>query len=131
MTDGPIGPIMKTILAMPKLCLIGAIVAAVGIGSAQARWVLGHGLTSCTAWTQAHTTNAPERLNMEDWIAGYLSNFNSLTNDPDVPDFLKDEDWDGLITWIDHYCDAHPLDKLKKAARELELDLLGHHMAPP
>ena len=68
---------------------------------------------------------------MEDWIAGYLSNFNSLTNDSDVPDFLKDEDWDGLITWIDHYCDAHPLDKLEKAARELELNLLGHHMAPP
>jgi len=121
---------MKTTLAVSKLCLISAVVAN-GIGSAQARWVLGHGLTSCGAWTQAHATNAPERLNMEDWIAGYLSNFNSLTNDPDVPDFLKDEDWDGLITWIDHYCDAHPLDKLEKAARELELDLLGHHMAPP
>ena len=121
---------MKTMLAVSKLCLISAVVAN-GIGSAQARWVLGHGLTSCDVWTQAHATNAPERLNMEDWIAGYLSNFNSLTNDPDVPGFLKDEDWDGLITWIDHYCDAHPLDKLEKAARELELNLLGHHMAPP
>ena len=73
-----------------------------GVGSAQARWVFG-GLSSCGAWTQARTTNAPERLNMEDWIAGYLSNFNSLTNDSDVPDFLKDEDWDGLIAWIDNY----------------------------
>jgi hypothetical protein len=67
------------------LCLVVAVVA-LGIGSAQARWVLGHGLTSCGAWTQAHTTNAPERLSMEDWIAGYLSDFNSLTDNPDVPD---------------------------------------------
>ena len=119
---------MKTTLAVPKPCLIGVVVA-LGIGSAQARWILGHGLTPCGAWTQAHTTNAPERLNMEDWIAGYLSNFNSLTNDPDVPDFLKDEDWDGLITWIDRYCEAHPPDKLEKAARELELDLLSYGAA--
>ena len=64
---------------------------------------------------------------MEDWIAGYLSNFNSLTNDPDVSDFLKDEDWDGLIGWIDNYCAANPSDKLEKAARELELDRFAHN----
>lgn len=79
----------------------------------------------------SRTNLVPERLNMEDWVAGYLSNFNSLINGRDVPDFLKDEDWDGLIAWIDNYCAANPLDKLEKAARELELDLLGHHMAPP
>ena len=101
---------MKTILAVLKLV---GVVVAIGIGGAQARWVLGHGLTSCSAWTQAHSTNAPERLNMEDWVAGYLSNFNSLTNDPDVPDFLKDEDWNGLIAWIDTYCAAHSLDSLE------------------
>ena len=116
---------MKTILAVPKLCLVGVVVA-VGIGSAQARWILSHGLTSCVAWTQAHSTNAPERLNMEDWVAGYLSNFNSLTDDPDVPDFLKDEDWDGLIVWIDSYCAAHPLDKLETAARSLVVELVQH-----
>jgi hypothetical protein len=60
-----------------------------------------------------------------------LSNFNRITNDPNVPDFLKDEDWNGLITWIDEYFAAHSLDSLEKAARELELELLGHHMAPP
>jgi hypothetical protein len=91
-----------------RLCLVVAVVA-LGIGSAQARWVLGHGLTSCGAWTQAHTTNAPERLSMEDWVAGYLSAVNSLTDDPDVPDFLKDEDWDGLMAWIDTYCTAQPI----------------------
>ncbi len=115
---------------MKTLAVVGVVVA-IGIGSAHARWVLGHGLTSCGTWTQAHTTDAPERLRMEDWIAGYLSDFNSLTDDPDVPDFLKDEDWDGLITWIDNYCATHPLDKLAKAAQALELELLNHHLAPP
>jgi hypothetical protein len=68
---------------------------------------------------------------MEDWIAGYLSAFNSLTDDPATPDFLKDEDWDGLIAWIDNYCAARPLDKLETAGRSLVLELAEHHMAPP
>jgi hypothetical protein len=87
------------------------------------------GLSSCGAWTQARTTNAPERLSMEYWLAGYLSTFNTTPDDPDldIPDFLKNEDWDGLMDWIDTYCAAHSLDKLDKAARELVLELLGHH----
>ena len=47
------------------LCVI-SLMAGMEIGSAQERFVLGQGRTSCTAWTQAHTTNAPERLNMEE-----------------------------------------------------------------
>jgi hypothetical protein len=112
------------------LCAIG-VVASVSVGSAQARWVLGRGLTPCGALIQAHTTNAPEQLNMEDWVAGYLSSFNSLTDDPNIPDFLKNEDWDGLIAWIDNYCATHPLDKLETAARSLVVELAEHHMAPP
>jgi hypothetical protein len=68
---------------------------------------------------------------MEDWIAGYLSAFNSLTDDPDTPDFLKSEDWDGLIAWMDNYCAAHPLDKLETAARALAIELAEHHLTPP
>jgi len=60
-----------------------------------------------------------------------LSSFNSLTDDASAPDFLKDEDWDGLIAWMDNYCATHPLDKLAKAAQALELELLNHHLAPP
>jgi hypothetical protein len=44
---------------------------------------------------------------------------------------LKDEDWDGLIAWIDNYCAAHPLDKLDTAARSLVVELAEHHSAPP
>jgi hypothetical protein len=123
---------MKTIIVFFLVALsVSPVVAqddpAKGIGSAQQRWSFG-GLSSCEIWTQAHTTNAPERLSMEHWIAGYLSNFNTILDDPDgVPDFLKDEDWDALRAWIDNYCAAHPDDKLDKAARELEFELLGHH----
>jgi hypothetical protein len=122
---------MKTTLGPLKLCLVGAVVA-VGVGSAQARSILGHGLTSCGAWTQARTTNAPERLSMEHWVAGYLSNFNSLNDeDSNIPDLLKDQKWDGLMGWIDTYCAAHPLDKVDRAARTLELELLGQHLVAP
>jgi hypothetical protein len=119
---------MKTTLGALKLCLVGVVVA-VGIGSAEARQILGHGLTLCGAWTQARITNAPERLNMEHWVAGYPSNFNTVNDvDPSIPDLLKDQEWDGLMAWIDTYCAAHPLDKVDRAARTLELELLGHHL---
>ena len=108
------------------LCVI-SLMASMEIGSAQERFVLGHGRTSCTAWTQAHTTNAPERLNMEDWIAGFLSAFNGFTDDPDVPDFLKNEDWDALKAWIDNYCAGHSVDNLDKASNALAIELVEHH----
>ena len=113
---------------MLKSLFLVAVTVALGIGAAQARSVLGHGLTSCDAWAQASKT---ERLNMESWIAGYLSSFNSLIDDPDVPDFLKDEDWDGLMAWIDNYCAAHPGDKLETAALWPAVELGDHHSTPP
>jgi hypothetical protein len=100
-----------------------ALAVAVGIGSAQGRTVLGHGLTSCGGWTQAQGS---ERSSLETWVAGYLSSFNSLTGDANDPDFLKDEDWDGLIAWIDNYCSAHPDYKLETAARSLVIELVQH-----
>ena len=110
--------------------MAGLEIGSANIGSADARFVLGHGQTSCDSWTQAHMTNAPGRLKMEDWIAGYLSAFNGFTDDPDVPDFLKDEDWDGLIGWISTYCGAHSLDNLDKAAYSLAIQLVEHHELP-
>jgi hypothetical protein len=126
----PSGANMKTTLGALKLCLVGVVVA-VGIGSAQARRILGYGLSSCGAWTQARNANATERLSMEHWVAGYLSNFNSLNDeDSNIPDLLKDQEWGSIMAWIDTYCAAHPLDKVDRAARTLELELLGHHLAP-
>ena len=100
-----------------------ATVVAIGIGNAQGRTVLGQALTPCDAWTKAQ---GPERTSLETWVAGYLSSFNSLTDDVNEPDFLKDEDWDGLIVWIDNYCAVHPEDKLETAARALVVELVQH-----
>ena len=122
---------MKATWGTLKLCLVGVVVA-VGIGSAEARLILGHGLTLCGAWTQARITNAPQRLSMEHWVAGYLSNFNTLNDEnPNIPDLLKGQEWDGLMAWIDTYCAAHPLDKVDRAARTLELELLRQHLVAP
>ena len=64
---------------------------------------------------------------MEDWIAGFSSAFNGFTDDPDVPDFLKNEDWDALKAWIDNYCAGHSVDNLDKASNALAIELVEHH----
>jgi hypothetical protein len=60
-----------------------------------------------------------------------LSAFNRLTDDANDPDFLKDEDWDGLIAWMDNYCAVHPDYKLETATRALAVELAEHHLTPP
>ena len=118
-----------------RLLVAGAIVVATSpVAHADVRYGLGHGLSSCGAWTQARQMHNIDQLPMEHWVAGYLSEVNLVGPDieaPDIPDLLKGEDWAELTGWIDNYCAANPSDKLEKAARGLELDLLGHHMAPP
>jgi hypothetical protein len=121
---------------MLKRLLVAGAIVAIGIGSAHAegRWVLGHGLSPCGAWTQARKMHNIDLLPMEHWVAGYLSEANFVGPDleaPDIPDLLKGEDWTGLTTWIDNYCTAHPLDQLYTAANALVVELMHRHSSPP
>ena len=118
-----------------RLLVVGAIVVATSpVAHAEGRWVLGHGLSSCGAWTQARKMHNIDQFPMEHWVAGYLSEANFVGPDleaPDIPDLLKGEDWAGLADWIDNYCAAHPLDKLYTAANALVVELGRRHQSPP
>jgi hypothetical protein len=118
-----------------QILINGVIVLATTLSaSAEVRYGLGQGLSSCGAWIQARNMHNVDQMLMEQWIAGYLSEANLVGPDidaPDIPDLLKGEDWAGLTDWIDNYCNAHPLDKLYTAANGLVLELGRRHAPPP
>jgi hypothetical protein len=89
----------------------------------------GSGANPCSAWTQdrSGTTDAARQASQSriDWISGFFSavnlfaeQFGSLHGGID--------DRDGMIAWIDTYCQEHPTDPLFVAAGDLVFDLRNH-----
>ena len=52
------------------------------------------------------------------WVLGFVSGVNTMTANLKL-DFLKGRDAEVLVTWIDDYCAAHPLDNLAGASIQL------------
>jgi hypothetical protein len=94
------------------------------VSSADARdsfTIIGAGVESCGTWT-AETHRSVGSLN-HSWLLGYVTAFNRywLSIDKNVAQGTNAE---GLIAWMDNYCQAHPLDNISKAADNLIDELL-------
>lgn len=57
----------------------------------------------------------------EEWVLGYLTAYNEHV----APDgnISAGTDADGLMLWLDSYCQAHPLDNLGTATSALVAEL--------
>jgi hypothetical protein len=87
--------------------------------------VFGAGLSSCGEWTTARAQqNSFSNLVFSSWLLGYLSGINEALNAFKKADVLMSHDAQGLLAWMDNYCRANPLDKVKRAADELLAELL-------
>ncbi len=101
----------------PLICL--ALTVALMIGSVGAAGepfaLIGLGLASCGTWTAARRDRRSS--NYAQWILGFLSGAadvgvsNGMNLDP-----LKGVDADGVLGWMDNYCQAHPLSQIVDAA---------------
>ena len=102
--------------------LIGA---AIGVFAADAAWadntteiriIFGAGTAaSCGAWTKARQSKTAAWA--EQWVAGYLSGINTISDKPDALKGITDAE--GLMAWLDNYCQANPFDLIGTAADEL------------
>jgi hypothetical protein len=83
--------------------------------------VLGPGAISCGTWIAQRRDAGPVMYGDEDWVLGYLTAYDEHV----APDgkISAGTDSDGLMTWIDGYCQAHPLDNLATAASALATEL--------
>ncbi len=84
--------------------------------------MLGAGSRPCGSWLRARSEASPESAVMQSWVLGYLTsvNANVLTITEDVAAGQTPE---GLFSWIDNYCAAHPLDSVSRATGGLLDDL--------
>jgi hypothetical protein len=98
------------------------LIYANGQASAQERFAFGQGATSCGSWTQARQARSPVARVSAQWVAGYLSGRNVEATGPDA---LIGSDFDGLMAWIDNYCQSKPLEPLVTAAAQLFQELLS------
>jgi hypothetical protein len=79
------------------------------LAQGERRAIFGVGVSSCGAWTQARQARSNSGvLGTTQWAAGYLSGLNT---EPAAPDALDGTDFDGIMGWIDNYCQTHPLIK--------------------
>ena len=55
------------------------------------------------------------------WLLGYITASNEFG--PGSSDLTRATDVEGLKSWVDNYCTAHPLKTLAEAARSLTHEL--------
>lgn len=80
--------------------------------------IFGAGSRACGNWLQVRSQALPDSAVLQSWVLGYITgvNANLLTSSSDV---TSGADPDGLFSWIDNYCAAHPLDSVARATAAL------------
>ena len=94
--------------------ILGLLVAAaglVGVNDARAFTMSGAGHASCGTWVadRRHPDSPVAYMDVE-WMLGFLSGVGYAG--PPTADPLGGLDGNAVATWIDNYCQAHPLEKI-------------------
>jgi hypothetical protein len=101
-------------LALLLLCSMTSTAEAVN--------VYGYGNMSCGQWTEVRTAenrNAddPHALMMVAWMHGFLTAASIAYSNQNAS--LKTGDNAAFKSWIDNYCQSHPLDEFVDAVHKL------------
>jgi hypothetical protein len=116
---------MPHVLLAKPACLIALVAISVmcssGQGEAEEKVLIGVGSASCGKWTEAHCPSTECRL-FHQWVLGYISGVNWRAPTADLLD-ATELDYAALMSWMDNYCQTHPLDPITKGANELVMVL--------
>lgn len=82
--------------------------------------IYGLGTQSCGAWNnaRAHKSSEATENAMTSWAQGFVSAAANYSH-------LKESDSDGLASFLDQYCQAHPLASFYTASSHLVMALGG------
>src|SRR3989339_1034376 len=79
--------------------------------------IYGHGATSCGLWVQdRREKNSYGSFSNTAWVLGYISATGYYIE-------LKKTDLAAIEYWLDKYCAAHPLKRIKDATDSLIMEL--------
>ena len=112
---------------MIRTLLLGLVlvIAAADGASAQGRTGYGYSSFSCGEWQQSRTAKGTGSLQLEAYVAGYLSGFNMAFTGPDFIAGTPNDKGVSFHIWIDNYCRDKPLDTLSQAVVALKNELLA------
>jgi hypothetical protein len=90
--------------------------------------ILGAGGRPCGSWLLVRSQALPDSAVLQSWVLGYITsvNANLLTSTGDVTAGASPE---ALFSWIDNYCEAHPLESLARVTSALLDSLLVKNKA--
>jgi hypothetical protein len=111
---------------MKSTCVLAfalAIPSALGVTAQQRDYVnYGRGAKSCGLWLQDKQSDSPDGLSDYDidktWVLGFVSGYGYKTGSG-----LRETDSGGIFTFMDSYCQAHPLDAIYTGVQALVQEL--------
>ena len=80
--------------------------------------VLGAGFSSCESWTTDRDADGPNSRFKEQWVLGYVTAMNNwvlAANRGAARNLAEEDGVEGLLDWMDDYCDDHPLTNVGNA----------------
>lgn len=81
--------------------------------------VRGVGEEDCGVWVgHRKIPNDPKALEMEAWVNGFMTAADLYSNDGDTKVSRE-----GMLVWMDRYCQRRPLDQVYRATRNLIYEL--------
>jgi hypothetical protein len=106
---------------MPKIraSILAAVIA--GVSPASAYMGIGAGEASCGTWNEDRAARPYMWQQDEEWALGYLTGVAGASG----VDLLASTDANGVISWMNGYCAAYPLDRIYQGADKLG-DELAH-----
>lgn len=109
--------LLGTVTNMRFIAILATLILASCVRpahSAEARkyMVYGAGAASCGAWLAAR--RAGDWYLQGQWVLGFVSGYGYSAGNS-----LKNTDNDAMASWIDNYCQKHPLENLSEAAQGL------------
>ena len=112
---------------MIRTLLLGLVlvIAAADGASAQGRTTYGFSSHSCGQWQQSRTAKDRGSLQLEAYVAGFLSGYNMAFTGPDFIAGTPNDTGVSFHIWIDNYCRSNPLDLLTQALLALKNELLA------
>ena len=109
--------VVYAIVVMILLC-------SITISSADKK-IKGAGAQSCGEWTKSREKNTNLYNLQLQWVLGFISSYNVLSDKNDNPNGVwGNTDEKSIMIWLDNYCKENRLDSVGEAAVQLYTDML-------
>lgn len=98
-----------------SISLIIALLSFAFVSSAAAAVTYGGGASSCSTWTERRADD--DHYTMTQWGLGYISAASAYERE------LNESEINGILSYMDEYCEANPRVLFSAAVRSLVADL--------